>query len=353
MDPPTDSLLTPTLSLPVYSQGGEIPTTSDNTLIVKSTPTTIATAPADPELTNSNIAVSSHCSGQNNTKPADPLFVYSRRPKDQTKLQQCQSSLPTAAGPSEDVYRTEKECLKDSPETRETLSKEHDTSSDAVPENRLDWAMSIALRNGVRSCAKYPLKNHLTYAKLSSKFRGFIAKVDSIVVPKDIQGAMQDPKWKAAVMEEMKALVGNGTWEIVRGPLDKKIVGCRWVFTVKHNADGSVKRYKARLVAQGFTQTYGIDYEETFAPVAKLNSIRVILSIAVNLDWPLFQFDIKNAFLNGDLDEEIYMRIPPGFEGEAGIGNACKLRKSLYGLKQSPRAWFRKFSMTLIQFGYQ
>ena len=87
--------------------------------------------------------------------------------------------------------------------------------------------------------------------------------------------------------------------------------------------------------------------------MAKLNSIRVILSIAVNLDWPLYQFDIKNAFLNDDLDEEIYMRVPLGFEKEAGIGKVCKMKKSLYGFKQSPRAWFKKFSITLIQFGYQ
>ena len=164
---------------------------------------------------------------------------------------------------------------------------------------------------------------------------------------------MSDPKWKEAVMEEMGALIGNQTWEIVKLPPNKKIVGCRWIFTIKHKADGSIERYKARLVAQDFTQTYGIDYDETFAPVVKLNSIRVLLSIAVNLDWPLLQFDIKNAFLNGDLDEEIYMRIPPGFEGKIGSGNVCKLKKSLYGLKQSPRAWFKKLSMTLNQLGYK
>jgi len=101
----------------------------------------------------------------------------------------------------------------------------------------------------------------------------------------------------------MSALVKNNTWEIVKLPSNKRVVGCRWVFIVKHNADGSVERYKTRLVAQEFTQTYEIDYEETFAPVAKLNSIRVLISLAVNLDWPLLQLDIKNAFLNGDLDE--------------------------------------------------
>lgn len=124
------------------------------------------------------------------------------------------------------------------------------------------------------------------------------------------------------------------------------------MFTIKYNADGSIERYKARLVARGFTQTYGLDYEETFAPVAKLNTVRVLLSVAANLDWPLQQFDVKNAFLNGELEEEVYMEVPPGFEHMATDGRVCSLKKSLYGLKQSPRAWFERFTRAVKEKGY-
>ncbi|MCR2848001.1 reverse transcriptase domain-containing protein, partial [Heyndrickxia coagulans] len=109
----------------------------------------------------------------------------------------------------------------------------------------------------------------------------------------------------------------------------KKVVSYKWIFTVKHNSDGSINRYKARLVARGFTQSYGIDYQETFAPVAKLNTVRLLLSLAANLDWPLYQLDVKNAFLNGELDEEVYLEIPPGLDIPEQPNSVLRLKKSL------------------------
>ncbi|KAM5555122.1 hypothetical protein ABKV19_023158, partial [Rosa sericea] len=169
-----------------------------------------------------------------------------------------------------------------------------------------------------------------------------------------VQDALADPKWTQAMNEELEALQKNSTWDIVTMPAGKKTVGCRWVFTVKLKADGSIDRYKARLVAKGYTQRYGIDYEETFAPVAKINTVRILISLAANKDWPLHQFDVKNAFLNGNLEEEVYMDMPPGVKNlPYDTGKVCKLKKSLYGLKQSPRAWFGRFSKSMRAFGYK
>ncbi|KAG0485268.1 hypothetical protein HPP92_009347 [Vanilla planifolia] len=117
-------------------------------------------------------------------------------------------------------------------------------------------------------------------------------------------------------------------------------------------ADGSLERYKARLVAKGYTQTYGVDYQETFAPVAKMNTVRILLSLAAHFDWQLLQYDVKNAFLHGDLDEEIYTNIPPGFEKDTS-NQVCRLRKALYGLNQSPRAWFGRFAKMMKELGYR
>ncbi|RVW56491.1 Retrovirus-related Pol polyprotein from transposon TNT 1-94 [Vitis vinifera] len=211
--------------------------------------------------------------------------------------------------------------------------------------------MPIAWRKGVRSCTQHPIGNFISYDKLSPTFRAFTSSITEIQVPQNIQEAFKYPKWKAAVDEEVRALEKNGTWEITDLPRGKKPVGCKWIFTVKYKADGNVDRYKARLVAKGFTQSYGIDYQETFAPVAKLNTVRVLLSLAANLDWSLHQLDVKNAFLNGDLEEEVYMDIPAGLETTSNFNKVCRLRKSLYGLKQSPRAWFERF--TKVVKGYR
>jgi Reverse transcriptase (RNA-dependent DNA polymerase) len=133
----------------------------------------------------------------------------------------------------------------------------------------------------------------------------------------------------------------NQTWKVVDLPEGKRTVGCKWVYSIKYNVEGKIERYKTRLVAKGYTQTYEIDFQETFSPVAKLNTVRVLLSLAANCDCP--QFDVKNIFVHSDLKKEIYMDLPPGYQCSGTKLEVCKLEKSLYGLKQSPRAWFDIF----------
>ncbi|KAL9253357.1 Retrovirus-related Pol polyprotein from transposon RE1-like protein [Drosera capensis] len=149
----------------------------------------------------------------------------------------------------------------------------------------------------------------------------------------------------------MQALLKNATWDVVPIPAGQSCVSCRWIYTVKHNPNGSVERLKARLMTRGFTQQYDIDYEETFSPIAKLNILRVLISLVAHRSWPLYQLDIKNTFLYCDLAETVYMFQPPGYE-TAGENHVCRLRKSLYGLKQSPRAWFEKFNKVVQDIGF-
>lgn len=134
--------------------------------------------------------------------------------------------------------------------------------------------------------------------------------------------------WGKAIEEEMDALNKNNTWEIVPRPKDRNIVGSRWVFKIKHKADGSLDRYKARLVAKGFSQQPGTDYDDTYAPVARYDSLRLLLALAAHKRWVPRQLDVKSAFLYGKLDREIYMEIPDGYKEP---GKCYLLRKSIYG----------------------
>ncbi|XP_016199246.1 uncharacterized protein LOC107640214 [Arachis ipaensis] len=151
--------------------------------------------------------------------------------------------------------------------------------------------------------------------------------------------------------EELEALEANNTWKLVPLPPTKVAIGCRWIYKAKLKADGSLEKYKARLVAKGYTQQAGIDFKDTFSPVAKVTTVRVLLGIAAVRKWHLIQLDITNAFLKGDLDEEVYMEAPMGHP-ERKKGLVCRLTKSLYGLPQASRQWFHKFCSTLKQNGF-
>lgn len=168
----------------------------------------------------------------------------------------------------------------------------------------------------------------------------------------EAQASPDWPHWKAAMEKEIANLREHDTYDLVEPPSGANIVGSRFVFRIKRDADGSITQYKARLVAQGFTQVPGIDFNETFAPVAKLSSIRTLLALAARYDWELEQMDVKSAYLNGKLDETIYMRQPPGSAVDGQEHLVCSLKKTLYGLKQAGRGWYKTLSEAMAAMGF-
>ena len=166
--------------------------------------------------------------------------------------------------------------------------------------------------------------------------------------PKGFKFVAKNLAWLAAMDDEMKALQINHTWDLVPRPSNANIVGSKWVFRTKFLSDGSIELFKACLVAKGYTQLPGLDYTDTFIPVVKASTFRVVLSLAVYHKWPLRQLDVKNAFLNGILHETVYMEQPLGYVDLRHPLHVCKLKKALYVLKQAPRAWFQRFSSFLL-----
>lgn len=154
------------------------------------------------------------------------------------------------------------------------------------------------------------------------------------------------------MLDEYNALIRNDTWTLVTHPAGVNLVTGKWIFRHKLNEDGTLARYKARWVVRGCSQQYGVDYRETFSPVIKPATIRVVLSIAVNNSWPIHQLDVQNAFLQGKLSETVYIQQPSGFVDPSFPKHVCRLQKSLYGLKQGPRTWFTRFTDFLRSFGF-
>jgi len=170
--------------------------------------------------------------------------------------------------------------------------------------------------------------------------------------PTTLTEALKDSRWIEDMNHEYNALLRNKTWHLVTPPKGKNIIDSKWVYKIKRKADGTIDRYKARLVAKGYKQRYGIDYEDTFSPVVKAATIRLVLAVVVSLGWSLRQLDVQNAFLHGVLEEEVYMRQPLGYKDPDHPSLVCKLDKALYGLKQAPRAWYARLCNKLKQLGF-
>lgn len=162
----------------------------------------------------------------------------------------------------------------------------------------------------------------------------------------------KSPAWREAMAHELNALAQNNTWVLVPLSHDHYVIGCKWIYKIKKKVDGSIERYKAHLVAKGYNQEAGIDYHETFSPVVKPTTIRVVLSLATSRKWPIRQLDVNNGFLHGDLHENVYMAQSPSFVNYVFPSHVCLLKKGLYGLKQAPSAWFHKLASALTDLGF-
>ena len=183
-----------------------------------------------------------------------------------------------------------------------------------------------------------------------------VIAIDSEDDPINYKEALEDvdiQEWQKAMDREMESMYSNSVWSLVEAPKGVKPIGCKWIYKRKRGSDGKVETFKARLVAKGYTQKEGIDYEETFSPVAMLKSIRILLAVAASLDYEIWQMDVKTAFLNGNLNEDIYMQQPEGFKAKGKEHMVCKLQRSIYGLKQASRSWNIRFDQAITSFGFE
>ncbi|KAI5314720.1 hypothetical protein L3X38_043896 [Prunus dulcis] len=189
------------------------------------------------------------------------------------------------------------------------------------------------------------------YVYLQESEHDILGKDDPENFKQAIMGE-DNERWLAAMKSELESMRKNSVWELKVLPQGCKPIGCKWVYTTKMDLKGAIDRYKARLVAKGYTQQEGIDYTETFSPVSTKDSLRVIMALVAHFDLHLYQMDVKTAFLDGHLKEEIYMQQPEGFVQRAQENMVCKLNKSLYGLKQASRQWYMRFDEVIKTYGF-
>jgi hypothetical protein len=170
--------------------------------------------------------------------------------------------------------------------------------------------------------------------------------------PSTYKEAAENVEWVAAMDSEIQSICKNGTWELAELPSGHKPIGLKWVYKLKRNSEGEIVKHKARLVAKGYVQKQGVDFEEVFAPVARLDTIRLILALAANRGWQIHHLDVKSAFLNGELEEEVYVCQPEGYVQKGKEKMVLKLSKALYGLRQAPRAWNIRLDRSLRKLGF-
>jgi len=210
-------------------------------------------------------------------------------------------------------------------------------------------SMTTCSKNNIHK-PKLPSESHIRYPLP----KALMATVtNNELEPTCYSEAIKYPNWRDAMNKEFDALLRNGTWTLIHSPPTANIIGSKWVYRIKRKADGGIEHFKAHLVAKGFHQQEGVDFLETFSPVVKPTTVRMVLSVAISRGWHLRQIDVKNAFLHGFLNEDVYMAQPPGFIHPQYPQHVCKLHKSIYGLHQAPRVWFSRLTDKLQAIGFK
>ncbi|GJU65736.1 retrovirus-related pol polyprotein from transposon TNT 1-94 [Tanacetum coccineum] len=280
-----------------------------------------------------------------NSKAYIILNKHTRKVEESLNVTFDETPPPSKTSPLVDDDLDEEEAIK--------VTEKKNLENDIV-----DETLEIDEIVNIKESRNHPLENVIgnlnqrtlrSQAQNQSNFFCFISTIE----PKNVNEALGDKSWIVAMQEELNQFIANDVWELVPQPRNMTIIGTKWVFRNKLDENGVVSRNKARLVAQGYNQQEGIDYDETYAPVARLESIRILLAYACALDFKLFQMDVKSAFLNGFINDEVYVAQPSGFINFEEPDHVYKLKKTLYGLKQAPKAWYDKLKAFLIKHEYK
>jgi hypothetical protein len=255
--------------------------------------------------------------------------------------------VPRAAEPVREVVTSpDEEILED----HDILEVQEPPQMTILHKRKPAWARELIQdeeKYGVPEATTRQLKRPKPFSSYTALMCDLLEKE-----PTYFEEAIQRKEWADAMIEEYQSIMKNEVWEIVPRPKSKDVVSSKWLFKISHPTDGSIEKYKERFVAHGFSQKEGIDYEETIAPVARYTSIRTIIALTAKMKWKLHQMDVKTTFLNGVIEEEVYIEQPQGFEVEDRESHVCRLKKALYGLKQAPRAWYGRIDSFLTSLGF-
>lgn len=290
--------------------------------------------------TSTSAATSSPCPVSSSTATI-PVPVHTPLPAALVKCVALVVPSPTRPPPATSL----------TPSTTSVVTGSHSQDPPSEPSSQIVPSNSHHMTTRSKASVFKPI-SRVSMTAQSSHIEPSVTAQSSPIEPTCISVAMRDPRWRAATSAQFDAIIRNGTWKLIPPSPDQNVIGCKWVFCIKRKPDGSIDRYKARLVAKGFHQRPRHDFHETFSPVFKPTTIRVILSLAFARGWPIKQFDVNDAFLHGRLTDDVFMVQPLGFVDPQHPTYVCHLQKSLYGLKQAPRVWNMALSTFLTSIGF-